>query len=637
MGVVDHMVERYHDELLKCETFVMVLKTAFRSLFIEIRKLAAPVMMQVRSDAIVATTTTAGDEFYIVAQNNVYRGDMVIFSRRHFALTVNGELTDGRYDTSTNVWHLWNRKQLTHQFVLVKELADGSLETCWAETPENAVACNEDASVAFLFTDESSALAYSPSEQGTDELLIAAAMEPVITADRETISLAAAQAESVDAAEMAVQKTEDELLATQMAAEAQEQKEAAELAAQQAEADAIRAAELAKAEEAAKKAAAEKEAAEIEAARVAALEEAAAIDAAKKAAAELAAAQAAAEKEAERLAAEKLAAEEAALAKAAAEQKAAEEAAAQAAAEKEAAELAARKAAEEEALAAAKAAEEREAAELAAAKAKAEAEAAAKAAAEKEAAEKLAAAAEAERVAAQLAAEKAEADRLAAEQAEAERLAEQAEVERLAAEKAEIDRLAAEQAEADRIAAEEAERLAAEQAEAERLATELVETEAYVDPSTVECDAPLEEFKSAILEIINNSRANYQVCGTETMQPVQPLQWLDSLQQAATVHSNDMAEYDFLSHTGTNGMQPLDRALEAGFIGYSVGENVAYGPSTVTRAHSGFMNSSGHCRNIMRHYFTHVGAACRVDVDTTEQNSVRVTRYWTVVFGLPTQ
>lgn len=83
MGVVAHMVERYHDELLKCETFVMVLKTAFRSLFIEIRKLAAPVMMQVRSDAIVDLLILPGSRRLVCALNkkNSIIGAKVIRSR----------------------------------------------------------------------------------------------------------------------------------------------------------------------------------------------------------------------------------------------------------------------------------------------------------------------------------------------------------------------------------------------------------------------------------------------------------------------------------------------------------------------------------------------------------------------------
>ena len=615
-------------------------------------------------------TAQAGDEFYIVYGDETYDGDMIMFSRKHFALTNGGQLSDGKYDTSSSVWHLWNRKQGVHQFVGIQDSTNGSLVSCWADNPKDAMVitdstsknCGVDAITAYLYTDEEKAIALSSvgielvieqQQLQEQEPALAAASEAPSIAERETVSLAVAQAESIDAAEAAVVKTEDEQLALQVSLEAEVQNEAAQLAAVQAEADAKAAAETAATEELAKRAAEEREAAELEAARLAAIDEAAALAAAALAAEELAAARAAEEEKAAQLAAAKLAEEQAAAAKAAEEQKAAELAAAQAKAEKEAAELAAAKAAEEEALAIAAAKAEQDAADAAAALALAEAEAAAVAAAEKEAADRAAALAEEERIAAQIAADKAEAERLAAEQAEADLIAaaqaeadriaaEQAEADRLAAEQAEADRLVAEQAEADRLAAEQAEadRLAAEQAEADRIAAEQAEADRLaaeqaqeVDAAKVTCDAPDSEFKAAMLAVVNESRSASQQCGINLMPAVRAVEWHDALQRAASVHVADMAKFNFFDHTGSDGLSWHYRVAEQGFPGSHTGENIAYGPSTVLRVHTGLMNSSGHCRNTMRENYTHVGAACVIDVDDDANGSVRITRYWSVVYG----
>ena len=499
-------------------------------------------------------TAGAGDEFYIVYEDQQYNGDMIIFSRKHFALTNDGQLSDGKYDASSNVWHLWNRKERQHHFVMVSDTLGGSLETCWAATAKKAIDCNdEDATIAYLFSDETDAQSFNSNTEIGPEPTQITSIEPMALpiAERESVSLAAAQAESTDAAEAAVIKTEDELLAMQHAIDAEAEKEAARLAAEQAEADAKAAAEAAAAEELEKLAAEKREAEELEIARLAKIEEAAALAAAALAAEEL-----------------------------------------------EAAELAAKKAAEEEAIAIAKAQADKEAAEAAAAQAQAEAEAAALAAAEKEAAERAAKLAEEQRIATEMAAKKAEEDRLAAERAEADRIA---------AEQAEANRIAAEQAEADRLAAEQA-------------ATDF-------DPLTVPCSASADEVKRALLELTNVARAAQQVCGSTTYPATTMLQWDDSLAAAARNHSQDMATHNFFSHTGSDGLKAVNRAAAEGFPSGYVGENIAAGQTSTGTAQSGWMNSEGHCVNVMRPNYTHMGAACVANSGSDYR------RYWTVVFG----
>jgi uncharacterized protein YkwD len=61
-----------------------------------------------------------------------------------------------------------------------------------------------------------------------------------------------------------------------------------------------------------------------------------------------------------------------------------------------------------------------------------------------------------------------------------------------------------------------------------------------------------------------------------------------------------------------------------------VGENIASGQRTVEDAVASWLDSPGHCANIMNPAFTDMGAAYAID----PRNRNR-TAYWTQVFGTP--
>ena len=90
-----------------------------------------------------------------------------------------------------------------------------------------------------------------------------------------------------------------------------------------------------------------------------------------------------------------------------------------------------------------------------------------------------------------------------------------------------------------------------------------------------------------------------------------PLLWCDALAVAARVHSEDMGRNDFISHTGSDGSSPTDRAVAAGwerstrYMG--VGENAARGQRTPQAVVDGWMNSPGHRDNILRPTYTYIG------------------------------
>jgi len=90
-----------------------------------------------------------------------------------------------------------------------------------------------------------------------------------------------------------------------------------------------------------------------------------------------------------------------------------------------------------------------------------------------------------------------------------------------------------------------------------------------------------------------------------------------------------MASKNFFSHTGSNGSSVGDRATAAGFNWTAVGENIAAGTSysAVSAVLQGWINSPGHCANLMRSSYRELGAA-KVSNPSSTYNV-----YWTQVFG----
>jgi uncharacterized protein YkwD len=136
----------------------------------------------------------------------------------------------------------------------------------------------------------------------------------------------------------------------------------------------------------------------------------------------------------------------------------------------------------------------------------------------------------------------------------------------------------------------------------------------------------------AMLDAVNAFRAGTRSCGEEgSFSPAAPLSWSCQLETAALAHSTDMANNRFFSHTGSDGSSAGDRAARAGFSWSSWGENIAAGSAyySVGAVLQGWIDSPGHCANLMRPYFTHLGAARYSD--TSSAYGV----YWTQVFGSP--
>lgn len=88
------------------------------------------------------------------------------------------------------------------------------------------------------------------------------------------------------------------------------------------------------------------------------------------------------------------------------------------------------------------------------------------------------------------------------------------------------------------------------------------------------------------------------------------------LTAVAQRHSDDMAQHSFLSHSGSDGSDPGDRVLAAGYNFRATGENVLYqGEIDANQAFTAWWNSEGHRHNMMSADFTEIGVAYRVSAD----------------------
>ncbi|WP_447955806.1 CAP domain-containing protein [Vreelandella sp. EE7] len=145
--------------------------------------------------------------------------------------------------------------------------------------------------------------------------------------------------------------------------------------------------------------------------------------------------------------------------------------------------------------------------------------------------------------------------------------------------------------------------------------------------SSSECE--MTERQQEMLSRVNEARSSARECGGESFPAVEPLGWSCQLEAAARRHSQDMAENAFFSHTGSEGSSIEERVNEQDYAWRAVGENIAAGHRSVEAAIEGWIESPGHCRNLMSEQFSEMGMA-RADNDDT-----RYSTYWTQTFADP--
>ncbi len=111
------------------------------------------------------------------------------------------------------------------------------------------------------------------------------------------------------------------------------------------------------------------------------------------------------------------------------------------------------------------------------------------------------------------------------------------------------------------------------------------------------------------VELINAARARGATCGSRSYAPVPPVTLSSTLGDVARGHAADMAAHNYFEHQDLSGRSPADRVRASGYPEKLVGENIAYGPTTVEEVVRGWLDSPGHCENIMDPRFREMGLA----------------------------
>ncbi len=129
--------------------------------------------------------------------------------------------------------------------------------------------------------------------------------------------------------------------------------------------------------------------------------------------------------------------------------------------------------------------------------------------------------------------------------------------------------------------------------------------------------------------LTNLARSVRQQCGDRSFDATYELTWNDQLAEAALAHSQDMATRNYFDHTSPSGENPGARINRTGYVASTWGENIAAGYGSVEQAIQGWINSPGHCANIMNSNFTEFAVAI------AQSNTSTYGNYWTMVLAAP--
>jgi uncharacterized protein YkwD len=130
---------------------------------------------------------------------------------------------------------------------------------------------------------------------------------------------------------------------------------------------------------------------------------------------------------------------------------------------------------------------------------------------------------------------------------------------------------------------------------------------ASADATAAGPQAPLPATRA--LQLVNEVRARGARCGERSFGPAPPVRLSGTLAGVAFGHANDMARHNYFEHEDLAGHSPADRVRAVGYQEKLVGENIAYGPKSADEVVQGWLDSPGHCENIMDPRFAEMGIA----------------------------
>ncbi|MGD1807252.1 CAP domain-containing protein [Dapis sp. BLCC M126] len=150
----------------------------------------------------------------------------------------------------------------------------------------------------------------------------------------------------------------------------------------------------------------------------------------------------------------------------------------------------------------------------------------------------------------------------------------------------------------------------------------LSSTNFLFEGSSSNLEASNQDFIDRVVELTNQERIQLGL---------DPLTADPLLNQAAQIHTENMAEQDFFDHTGLDGSSAGDRIEATGYDFSAWAENIAAGQQTPEAVVAAWMGSEGHRANILNPNLEEIGIGYYFLEEDT--GSVNANHYWTQVFG----
>ena len=138
------------------------------------------------------------------------------------------------------------------------------------------------------------------------------------------------------------------------------------------------------------------------------------------------------------------------------------------------------------------------------------------------------------------------------------------------------------------------------------------------EPTAVQTSAAPVSWQEQMLSSLNMIRAD---------NGLEPLKLCNTLNKSAQGYAEVMATQNFFDHEGQDGSTPSQRAQSAGYRSYGVGENIAAGQTSIEEVMTGWKNSPGHFKNMIKSEYMHVGFGMAINQETTYKT------WWVQNFG----
>ncbi|HAT35809.1 MAG TPA: hypothetical protein DCS82_08845 [Rhodospirillaceae bacterium] len=129
-------------------------------------------------------------------------------------------------------------------------------------------------------------------------------------------------------------------------------------------------------------------------------------------------------------------------------------------------------------------------------------------------------------------------------------------------------------------------------------------------------------WRAEVLQRVNAFRARYRL---------KPLRINEDLNEAAQVHSDDMADRDYFSHVAPDGSSAAERAERAGYPWRFILENIAAGQPSPDEVVRGWIRSDSHREAMLERDIKEAGIGYRYLPN--DGGRARHIHYWVLVMG----